>query len=44
MDGKSGVMVGSVNRKIEFVPFDRSIKHHNKINLELKNIAEILAS
>ncbi|TVR74264.1 MAG: 6-phosphofructokinase [Marinilabiliales bacterium] len=44
MDGKSGVMVGSVNRKIEFVPFDRSIKHHNKINVELKNIAEILAS
>ncbi len=44
MDGRSGVMVGSVNRKIEFVPFDRSIKHHDKINIELKNIAEILAS
>ncbi len=44
MDGKSGVMVGSVNRKIEFVPFDKSIKHHNKINVELKNIAEILSS
>lgn len=43
VEGKSGVMVGSVNRKIEFVPFDRSIKHHNKINVELKKIAEILA-
>ncbi|MFO7924137.1 MAG: 6-phosphofructokinase [Bacteroidales bacterium] len=43
VEGRSGVMVGSVNRKIEFVPFDRSIKHHNKINVELKKIAEILA-
>lgn len=43
VEGRSGVMVGSVNRQIEFVPFDKSIKHHDKINLELKNIAEILA-
>jgi 6-phosphofructokinase 1 len=43
MEGRSGVMVGSVNRMIEFIPFDRSIKHHNKINVELKEITEILA-
>ncbi len=43
VEGISGVMVGSVNRQIEFVPFDKSIKHHDKINLELKNITEILA-
>ncbi len=42
-EGRSGVMVGSVNRKIVFVPFEKSIKHHNKINVELKNIAEILS-
>ena len=42
MEGRSGVMVGSVNRKVEFIPFDRSIKHHNKINVELKEITEIL--
>lgn len=43
VEGRSGVMVGSVNREIVFVPFDKSIKHHNKINIELKNIAEILS-
>ncbi len=43
LDGKKGAMVGSVNRKIVFTPFDKTIKHHDKINLELKNIAEILS-
>ncbi len=43
VEGRSGVMVGSVNRKIVFIPFEKSIKHHTKINIELKNIAEILS-
>ncbi len=43
VEGRSGVMVGSINRQIEFVPFEKSIKHHDKINLELKKITEILA-
>ena len=43
MDGRSGVMVGSVNREIVFTPFEKTIKHHDKINLELKRIAEILS-
>jgi 6-phosphofructokinase 1 len=44
LEGKRGVMVGSVNRKIVFTPFEKSIKHHREINLELKTIAEILGT
>jgi 6-phosphofructokinase 1 len=43
LDGRSGVMVGSVNRDIVFTPFEKTIKHHDKINVELKRIAEILS-
>jgi 6-phosphofructokinase 1 len=43
MDGKRGEMVGSVNREIVFTPFEKTIKHHDKINIELKHIAEILS-
>jgi 6-phosphofructokinase 1 len=43
LDGRKGVMVGSVNRDIVFTPFDKTIKHHDKINVELKRIAEILS-
>ena len=43
MDGRTGEMVGSVDREIVFTSFEKTIKHHNKINLELKNIAEILS-
>ncbi len=43
LDGKRGEMVGSVNREIVFTPFEKTIKHHDKINVELKKIAEILA-
>ncbi|MGF1586427.1 MAG: 6-phosphofructokinase [Bacteroidales bacterium] len=43
VEGRRGVMVGSVNRKIVFTPFSKSIKHHNEINIELKYIAELLA-
>jgi 6-phosphofructokinase 1 len=43
LEGKRGEMVGSVNRDIVFTPFEKTIKHHDKINVELKKIAEILA-
>jgi 6-phosphofructokinase 1 len=43
LEGKRGEMVGSVNREIVFTPFEKTIKHHDKINIELKKIAEILA-
>jgi 6-phosphofructokinase 1 len=44
VDGKHGVMVGSVNREIVFTPFSKSIKYHKSFNIELKNIAEILSA
>lgn len=44
MEGKRGEMVGSVNRQIVFTSFEKTIKHHDKINVELKNIAEILSA
>ena len=43
-EGKRGVMVGTINRNIEFTPFSKSIKHHKSFNIELKNIAEILSA
>ena len=43
LDGRRGVMVGSVNREIVFTPFEKTIKHHSKINVEIKSIAEILS-
>lgn len=44
IEGKHGVMVGSVNRNIVFTPFSKSIKYHKTFNIELKNIAEILSA
>jgi 6-phosphofructokinase 1 len=43
LDGRRDVMAGSVNRKIVFTPFEQSIKHHQSINLELAEIAEVLS-
>ncbi len=43
MDGRSGVMVGSINRKIEFTPLEKTVKYNQPINVELHSIAEILA-
>jgi 6-phosphofructokinase 1 len=43
LEGQRGVMVGSVNRKMVFVPFEQSIKHHQAINLEMAEMAEILS-
>ncbi|MBW6460904.1 MAG: 6-phosphofructokinase, partial [Bacteroidales bacterium] len=42
-DGVRGVMVGSINRKVNFTPFEKAIKHHQTINMELLEIAEILS-
>lgn len=44
LEGERGVMVGTVDRKVVFTPFDKSIKYNKPFNLELKSIAEILSS
>jgi 6-phosphofructokinase 1 len=42
-DGVRGVMVGSINRKVSFTPFEKAIKLHQEINMELLEIAEVLS-
>ncbi|MBL4652316.1 MAG: 6-phosphofructokinase [Flavobacteriales bacterium] len=44
LDGKKDVMVGVVNKEIAFTPFSRATKHHNKLNMDLLQLAELLAS
>ena len=41
--GRKNEMVGIINRKVTFTPFEQAIKHHQKINQELLNLAEVLS-
>ena len=43
LDGKKNVMIGTQCRKMAYTPFEQSIKHHQDINMELYQIAEILS-
>ncbi len=42
LDGRRGVMVGSMNRQIAFTSLEKTIKYNRPINAELHSIAEIL--
>jgi 6-phosphofructokinase 1 len=42
--GERGIMVGTMNRRVVYTPFERSIKHHQQINMELHNIAKVLST
>lgn len=43
ISGKSKQAVGLVNKKITFTPFEKAIKHHQKINKELLTLADVLS-
>lgn len=43
LDGEKGIMVGTQCRKVVYTPFEKSIKHHQEINMDLYHIAEILS-
>lgn len=43
LEGNHGVMVGLVNGKISFTPFSNAIKHNQKINQELLDLARVLS-
>lgn len=43
LEGKTNVMVGIVNKQITYTPFEKAIKHNNKINMDLLTLAEILS-
>jgi len=42
-EGVFGVMIGMVNRKVSYTPFEKAIKHHQNISMELLEIAEVLS-
>ncbi|MBC7863287.1 MAG: 6-phosphofructokinase [Bacteroidia bacterium] len=42
--GKKSVMVGVINKQIEFTPFEKAIKHIEELNPELLKMMEILSS
>ena len=44
LEGDSNVMIGIVNKEVLKTPFSKAIKHHNKINEKLLQLAEILSA
>jgi len=43
LQGKENVMVGLVKNEISYTPFEKAIKHHQEINPQLLQLADILA-
>ena len=43
MNGRSGVAVGLVDKKIVYTSFENAIKHHQELNQNLLKMAEILS-
>lgn len=43
INNKTNVMIGIMNKKVVYTPFENAIKHHNKINEDLLTLAEILS-
>lgn len=43
LEGRRGEMAGLICGQIQFTPFDKAIKHINKINTQLTRIVEILS-
>ncbi len=43
LEGKQNVMVGLVNNQIAYTPFEKAIKHHQQINPQLLQLADILS-
>ena len=43
INGKTKQAVGVVNKRITFTPFEKAIKHHQKINQDLLTLADVLS-
>lgn len=43
LEGKTNVMVGVLHRDVSYTPFEKAIKHHQKLNKDLLNLAEVLS-
>ncbi|MBS1651203.1 MAG: 6-phosphofructokinase [Bacteroidetes bacterium] len=44
IEEKKAVMVGIINKKIVFTPFEKAVKHHQALNQDMVNLIEILSS
>lgn len=44
MQGRTKEMVGIVNKQIVYTPFEKAVKHHEKLNKDLEELIEILSS
>jgi 6-phosphofructokinase 1 len=42
LEGKRNVMAGVIDKAIVFTPFEQAIKHHQKINLSLLSLGEVV--
>ena len=42
LDGKKGVMIGTLHRAISYTPFEKAIKHHERMNPMLLEMINIL--
>jgi 6-phosphofructokinase 1 len=43
VQGQRGVMAGIMDKQVTYTPFEKAIKHHKDINLELLEMSRILA-
>lgn len=43
VQGQRGVMAGILDKQVTYTPFEKAIKHHKDINLELLEMSRILA-
>ncbi|MBI2279962.1 MAG: 6-phosphofructokinase [Bacteroidetes bacterium] len=43
LEGKTNIMVGVLHRDVSYTPFEKAIKHHQKLNKDLLNLAEVLS-
>jgi len=43
LNGRQGEMVGLINNKTAYTPFEKAIKHHKNINTDLLKMARILS-
>lgn len=44
MEGHKNEMVGIINKQVAYTPFEKAVKHHQKLNKELEALIEILGS
>lgn len=44
LQGEKNVMIGTLGREISYTPFEKAVKHHLDINVNLLKISEILSN